>query len=257
MPIAVIGNDNIYYIHTDHLATPRLATDKNKQIVWQWRSTPFGKGEPIENGLTLNLRFPGQYFDDESKLHYNWWRYYQPDTGRYVTGDPTGLNGGTNVYIYAYSTPVIQIDFTGLKPGDSFKTEYEAALDASKVFWDAANKTEPTTPKVTLEDYLRGPGVEVGGWIIQNDDCSYTYTALSDYKSDQVDLKEKPLNSVADWHLHPTGDGSSTRQNFSQKDIKSSYENNVHGYLAIPPNGGVIKLSNPDATGGNPNCLCK
>ncbi len=114
MPLAVIENNNIYFIHTDHLATPRIVTDKNKQVVWQWRSTPFGKGEPIENGLTVNLRFPGQYFDKESGLHYNWWRYYQPGSGRYVTGDPLGLEGGINNYIYANSSPVLTFDYSGL-----------------------------------------------------------------------------------------------------------------------------------------------
>jgi len=112
-PIAVIENDNIYFIHTDHLATPRMATDKNKQLVWQWHSTPFGKRKPEENGLVLNLRFPGQYFDEESGLHYNWWRYYEPETGRYVTGDPIGLEGGANTYSYSKYNPLSFLDIKG------------------------------------------------------------------------------------------------------------------------------------------------
>ncbi len=114
MPVAVIENDNVYYIHTDHLTTPRIATDKNKKIVWQWHSTPFGKGEPIEKGLTLNLRFPGQYFDEESRLHYNWWRYYEPGLGRYVTADPIGINKEANIYNYTAGNPAKNIDSHGL-----------------------------------------------------------------------------------------------------------------------------------------------
>lgn len=114
-PIAVIENNQIFYIHTDHLATPRVVTNKNKETVWQWHSTPFGKGLPKENGLTLNLRFPGQYFDEESKLHYNWWRYYQPESGRYVTGDPIGLNSGLNIFSYVKNDPINWSDPSGLK----------------------------------------------------------------------------------------------------------------------------------------------
>lgn len=61
-----------------------------------------------------NLRFPGQYYDAETGLHYNWHRYYDPDTGRYLTPDPIGLAGGINLYSYSYQNPVNYIDPLGL-----------------------------------------------------------------------------------------------------------------------------------------------
>jgi len=62
----------------------------------------------------LNLRFPGQYFDVESGLHYNYFRDYDPTTGRYIQGDPIGLLGGLNVFVYAEGNPIRYSDVFGL-----------------------------------------------------------------------------------------------------------------------------------------------
>jgi RHS repeat-associated protein len=71
--------------------------------------------DPDNDGLAfgLNLRFPGQYFDAETGLHYNYFRYYDPTTGRYITSDPIGLDGGLNTYTYALNNPLNNIDPDG------------------------------------------------------------------------------------------------------------------------------------------------
>jgi RHS repeat-associated protein len=97
------------YLHTDHLNTPRLATDDTQTVLWSWEGEAFGATTPNEDPdgdhlrLILALRFPGQYADTESGLYYNWNRYYDPGTGRYVTSDPIGIFGGLNTYVYVGS----------------------------------------------------------------------------------------------------------------------------------------------------------
>ncbi|MEM8213960.1 RHS repeat-associated core domain-containing protein, partial [Morganella morganii] len=109
------GNPSLLYLHGDHLDTPRLATDASGQIAWQWQSDAFGRGEALSQGSTqVNLRFPGQYYDAESGLHYNYFRDYDPETGRYVESDPCGLSGGVNTYGYVQGAPLNRIDPLGL-----------------------------------------------------------------------------------------------------------------------------------------------
>jgi len=111
-PVALLEEGQIYYIHTNHLGTPRVVTDESKQVVWKSQPTPFGLGKP-SGSITLNLRFPGQYYDTETGLNYNWHRYYNPKTGRYLTPDPLGLNANLNTYAYAESNPVAHVDPDG------------------------------------------------------------------------------------------------------------------------------------------------
>jgi RHS repeat-associated protein len=98
--------------------------------VWRWESDPFGVGSPDENGFTFNLRFPGQYFDQETGLFHNYFRDYDPQTGRYIQADPIGLAGGTNLYNYAEGNPLTFYDPHGLGATDgsantSTKSEYD------------------------------------------------------------------------------------------------------------------------------------
>ena len=92
----------LYYFHTDQIGTPLEMTDREGQIVWQATYKAWGSVEKLTvNDVEQNLRFQGQYFDDETGLHYNTFRYYDPEVGRFVTQDPIGLLGGFNLYQYA------------------------------------------------------------------------------------------------------------------------------------------------------------
>lgn len=124
-PVATLrpngGGVNLFYVHTDHLNTPRrISKPSDNIVVWRWDSDPFGTSaanEDPDGNATLffyNLRFPGQYFDAETGLHYNYFRDYDSATGSYTQSDPIGLLGGMNTYGYAEGSPTLYSDSFGL-----------------------------------------------------------------------------------------------------------------------------------------------
>jgi RHS repeat-associated protein len=123
-PIAVFTPNgtnppNIFYIHNDHIQTPRAVQNKAGQLRWRWLAEPFGTTAAENNpqslgAFTFNLRHPGQYADTETGLFYNWHRDYDAGTGRYVQSDPIGLQGGINTYAYTENNPISFTDPRGL-----------------------------------------------------------------------------------------------------------------------------------------------
>ena len=122
MPIAAIKTAGAYLIQADHLNTPRAILGASNALVWKWDSDAFGSTAANENPSALgifnyNPRFPGQYYDKESALHYNYFRdSYNPKTGRYFQSDPIGLKGGINTYRYVDGNPITKVDPNGLTP---------------------------------------------------------------------------------------------------------------------------------------------
>jgi len=111
----------IYAIHTDHLGAPQVVTDEQQHVIWQADTEAFGRAQvryaanvdgahPFE----MNLRLPGQVYDRETELHYNYLRDYDPALGRYTTPDPLGIAGGMNPYAYVSANPLTNIDPLGL-----------------------------------------------------------------------------------------------------------------------------------------------
>ena len=122
-PIGVITNGQLDYIETDQLGTPRQviqpgATTASDTTVWQWdyfaSNSTFGENAPSVQTITFNLRFPGQYYDSETGLNYNYARDYDPATGRYVESDPIGLHGDISTYAYVMDSPLNSDDALGL-----------------------------------------------------------------------------------------------------------------------------------------------
>jgi RHS repeat-associated protein len=126
IPVATLrpngsGGVNIFYVHTDHLNTPRkVSRPSDNQLVWRWDADPFGSASDNQNPVGLgtfvyDLRFPGQYYMAETGLSQNYHREFDPLTGRYVQSDPVGLAGGNYAtYAYVRSSPVGFIDPLGL-----------------------------------------------------------------------------------------------------------------------------------------------
>ena len=113
-PVALLQGQSVFAIHTDHLGTPHKVTNSNAEIVWAANYEPFGYAHVVVQTIEMPLRFPGQYFDKETGNHYNYFRDYDPKTGRYLTADPVGLRGGLHHYAYVDSDPLKYIDVHGL-----------------------------------------------------------------------------------------------------------------------------------------------
>ncbi len=127
-----------YYIHTDQLDTPRLITNSTNTKVWEWNNTdPFGNNpvndDPNNTGthFTFNQRLPGQYYDSETNTHYNYFRDYDPQTGRYIESDPIGLEGGINTFAYVENDPLSLFDEYGLAP------------KGGAIIWDGLERLPP------------------------------------------------------------------------------------------------------------------
>ncbi|AXE31031.1 sugar-binding protein [Chromobacterium phragmitis] len=109
----------VYYYHTDHLGTPQALTDEHGALALEMDYQAWGQAREViadaasKAGIRNPFRFQGQYHDDESGLHYNRYRYYDPEIGRFISRDPIGLHGGINTHAYA-PNPTLWIDPTGL-----------------------------------------------------------------------------------------------------------------------------------------------
>ena len=110
-----VTSGEMFSFLNDRLGTPLMLTDSTNTVVWEGIYKPFGEAEVNPNSsLVNNFRFAGQYYDEETGLHYNWHRYYDPETGRYLQPDPIGLIGGINLYVYALNNPILFSDPLGL-----------------------------------------------------------------------------------------------------------------------------------------------
>jgi RHS repeat-associated protein len=216
-PVAQVVDQNVYHYHLDHLGTPQELTDDSGKIVWKVRYKTYGnvavkEVEEIEN----NLRFQGQYFDEETGLHYNRFRYYNPNTGQFITQDPMGLLGGVNNYQYA-PNPVGWVDPWGLKC-EKFSTQDEAAEYISRLI----------NPLSILLN------VEYGGMIFMNPDGTYGFTAPVQGTIDSVDPggpSAVPSGAVATayWHTHGAHDPNYDSENFSNylDPVTQSYSGDI------------------------------
>lgn len=237
-----------FYVLSDHRGAPVKVIDINNIVVWEADYDPFEKAtvneDPDGDGINFeqNIRLPGQYYDKETGLHYNNRRYYDPDTGRYITSDPIGIDGGMNTYLYANANPVRFSDRTGLAPGDLFASDGDAAIDAGNFA-----RTKPNQ------------FIEYGGWIYPVGQC-WTYNLGSgNHFGMPNELMERlrPGNPTAAWHTHPLVDG---RPDFSDGDKNWSaingplYLNTPTGENLLYSNGFSLPLPQGDPVKCDNNC---
>jgi RHS repeat-associated protein len=113
-------------------------TDGAGVVKWSADYKPFGEVNITTNDITNNLRFPGQYYDAETGLIYNYRRDYNPIIGRYIESDPIGLKGGINLYAYVDNNPIRFTDPLGLYSWGDVTTAWDHYCDGSETPWSTS-----------------------------------------------------------------------------------------------------------------------
>ena len=145
-------------------------TSKTGATTWAAQYQAFGNANITIQSTTNNLRFPGQYNDGETNLHYNWNRYYNNGTGRYVTSDPIGLKGGLNTYGYVGGNPLTWGDPLGLAAGinkrnkDNFRTAADLLDSVVCDWWPASCLSKCVRWRCSIVD-----GCETRVWFVGED----------------------------------------------------------------------------------------
>jgi len=129
-PLFMRQGGQFYFYQNDALGTPKMITSAAGAVVWSAVYDAFGQAQVGISIVTNNLRLPGQYYDAETGLHYNFQRYYDPTVGRFISEDPLGFGGGdVNLYTYTGNRPISLSDPSGLAAIDG-SCKNSAAIEA-------------------------------------------------------------------------------------------------------------------------------
>jgi RHS repeat-associated protein len=187
LPLAIVDTVNttpaLLMVHSDHLGRPTRLTDATKATVWQATYKPWGEVQSTSGTRANNLRFPGQYFQIETNLAYNWHRHYDPVTGRYTQPDPLRFVDGPSIYAYAGNSPLKWTDRLGLyatpdagvdlphssKPGSGGGTDFGATCSPGD---------PPTGPQIAFNPWSLVKKQNFGGGITI---CIYKHFGTGEY----------------------------------------------------------------------------
>ncbi|MFG3497133.1 putative T7SS-secreted protein [Streptomyces sp. NPDC047928] len=161
-------DERFFAIVTDLIGSPTELVDEQGDVAWRTRTTLWGTTTWNRDATAYTpLRFPGQYFDPESGLHYNYFRYYDPETARYLSQDPLGLAPAPNPTAYVHN-PLLWADPLGLLPCKKNEPD-DPTWDGRVVYGELDDLGRPTGMHATLGDDMMGknptdPHGDPPGW---------------------------------------------------------------------------------------------
>ncbi len=242
-PVGLIQAGKVLYIESDHLGSPRALIDPLRDVaVWRWSllGEAFGEGEsaedPDQDGVlqAFDLRFPGQRHDSASGLSYNYYRDYDPATGRYVQSDPIGLDGGVNTFAYSLSSPIANYDPSGLTTLSKCARPENVLACAAAGIGSSANTGSTSSglaaASAAAAASLTGDSAKTEEACPAQDKCQKIYATISsilgvlkkrywDMRQDGLDLfTSRPVGKMS-WAGH--------QQQFR------SWQVNLRGYLEV------------------------
>ena len=187
----------VRYFHNDHLGTPRELSNNSGEIEWAatykaWGNTlkveyaqlqvSANENAETEEAIHQPIRFQGQYFDNETGLHYNRFRYYDPDVGRFASRDPIGLLGGDNLYQYA-PNPTEWLDPLGLNPWRRKNGQFGKKPGPKPMPDESGHGNSKNNPNCATLYKLQNPDGSLSKWGItskKNPNARYSTSALGD-----------------------------------------------------------------------------
>jgi RHS repeat-associated protein len=185
----------VYFIHADHIDAPRVVVDRSNNLRWRWMAEPFGTTAPETNPASLgtfvqNLRFPGQYADQESGLHYNMARFYGSDLGRYVQSDPIGLVAGINTYAYVLGNPLNLSDPFGLwsTEAHNYFIEnffYDLPISAREIIMQGSAHADSAPFQAAAFSYMHAMSSDtLSAGVAKQQFCAFLKEKMAIYKRD-------------------------------------------------------------------------
>jgi RHS repeat-associated protein len=237
--IGIVRNGAFYALHADHLGRPEVLTNTSGTIVWRANNTAFDRTVAVDTVGGLNIGFPGQYFDVESGLWYNWNRYYDPSTKRYMQSDPIGLAGGINTYAYVYGNPLSLTDPNGLRPLTGCEKSVMAGFGIPQVDLDSADLHDGEVPGYLRKDMA---GITRGNDIY--------------FRPGVYDAKTVGGMAILGHELVHVGQyrNGMTWLSYGLESMRNGYENNKY---EVPAYKMTNRIMDELSKGGGSPCGCK
>ncbi len=223
-----------YAIFTNQVGVPIRVEGDDGKPCWSARIDPYGLAEIAkDNTIEMPLRFPGHYFDPETGLHSNRFRYYSPELGRYLQPDPAGQEAAINLYAYPVN-PLIDADIDGLKRGGGGPKPGRPSRSTPSGANPQCPRTQGTQGKKLVDQMIKD------GHIVIDGDKKYQDAVKKDlYKVANSKTGRESLGAIRD-SGKPT-----TIKNWDPKDPKA-------GNACGPTHGGAYPPGNYTDKHGNP-----